>query len=243
MKTAALLKRTPTFIVVAFLAYACYSIHASLPDSSAGRTELANGLDLMVKDVVHASTNEVRSLTKVMLRDPFRLSLKAADAPNSKTAEASDDAEAESLARFVSGLKLDATFLQGQTRIAIIDGHIYHQGEHLIVKGETGNSHSPLLIQTVQPQLVTLSARGKTYELGYPDQLGNRPAAGHVDGRVAADGSMAEVDPEGQLAFYKRLLNSPLGKLGLGVLGNQAGTSSKSGRSRGRHGTAAGSSP
>jgi hypothetical protein len=81
------------------------------------------------------------------------------------------------------------------------------------------------MIQSVTAHLVTLSAGGKTYELGYPDQLGNRPA-----GKVGGSGA-------------ERLLNSPLGKLGLGVLGNQAGTSSRSGRSRGRHGKAAGSSP
>jgi len=228
MKTAALLKRTPTLIVVAFLAYACYSIHASLPDSSAGRTDLAKGLDVMTKDVVHTSANEVRSLTKVMLRDPFRLSLKAADASKPTTA-GPDDSEADSLAKIVSDLTLDATFLQGQTRIAIISGHIYHQGQRLIVQGETGNSHAPLIIQSVMAHLVTLSARGMTFELGYPDQLGNRSAIGKVPGPVP----------------------SPLGKLGkgvgrnkaLGALANQAVTNSRSGRSRRQHGKPAGDSP
>ena len=51
---------------------------------------------------------------------------------------------------------------------------------------------------------------------------------------------MKEIDPEGELAFYKRLLNSPLGKLGKSLTGNirpgpasAAGTGSQPGRSRG----------
>ena len=43
MNTASLLKRAPTLIMVVCLAYACYKIHAILPDSGAGRNELGQG--------------------------------------------------------------------------------------------------------------------------------------------------------------------------------------------------------
>jgi hypothetical protein len=219
MKTATLLKKAPTLAVVACLSYASYSIHASLAEPGAARTDLANGLEVMIKDVIHASAGEIQSVKKVMLRDPFRVAPKAAAASKASKEEPSNDSDAESLAAFVRGLTLDATFLQGQTHVAIISGRIYHQGQHLVAQGDTGKAYSPLAIARVSMHSVTLSARGKTYELGYPDQLGNRPAAGKAQGPATADGGIAEIDPEGELAFYKRLLNSPLGKLGKGVTG------------------------
>ena len=42
------------------------------------------------------------------------------------------DPETDPLAGFVQGLSLDATFLQGKTQIAIINGRMYHQGQHLL---------------------------------------------------------------------------------------------------------------
>ena len=79
MNTAKLLKRAPTLIMIVCLAYACYRIHAILPDSGAGRDELAKGLDVMVKDVLHAGADEVRTLASDALRDPFRIGLKSAN--------------------------------------------------------------------------------------------------------------------------------------------------------------------
>ena len=57
--------------------------------------------------------------------------------------------------------------------------------------------------------------------MGYPDQLGNPPADRRPAGAASADGSVAEIDPEGELAFYKKLLNSPLGKLGKSLTGTK----------------------
>ena len=97
---------------------------------------------------------------------------------------------------------------------------MYHQGEHLIVETNGEKVRSPLFVQQVQLHGVTLAAHNATFELGYPDKLGDRPADHRGDGKAGRDGSMAEIDPEGQLAFYKKLLNSPLGKLGKGLTGN-----------------------
>jgi len=228
MKTAALLKRTPTVFVVAFLAYECYSVHASLPDSTSGRTELTKSLDLMIKDLVSASASEVQTL-KGSLRDPFRIILKTVNAAESKTTESSDDSEAEFLAQFVSGLKLDATFLQGRSKIAIIGGRMYNQGQQLIVEDEKGKPHSPLLVQKVQWQQVTLNAQGKNYELRYPDQL-RGPVA--QKGRGPGDGATAQIDPNGQLALLERLLGSSLGMLGNGMGGSQGSGTARPRRGR-----------
>jgi hypothetical protein len=251
MKTSALLKRLPTVLMVGLLSYACYTVHGSVSDLAPARSALTNGLDVMINDFVHAGKDEVKGLARVMLRDPFRAVAKAADASEAAHEASLDDSTAEALARIVQGLTLDATFLHGQARIAIISGRIYHQGQHLVLPGDSGKSYSPLFVQSVQAQRVTLAARGKSYALSYPDQLGNRPTSAKDRGANSADGTIAEVDPEGELAFYKRLLNSPLGKMGKSLTGNtNVGTPSNRGRAASRsarsgtaRGLASGSSP
>jgi hypothetical protein len=251
MKTTALLKRLPTVIMVGLLLYACYTVHASVSDPAPGRSALTNGLDLMINDFLHAGKDEVRGLASVVLRDPFRAVTKAAEASRAAPEVSPDDSTAEALSAIVRGLTLDATFLHGQTRIAIISGRIYHQGQHLVLRGDSGKSYSPLFVQSVQAHGVTLAARGKSYALSYPDQLGNRPALSKDRGAGSADGTIGEIDPEGELAFYKRLLNSPLGKMGKSLTGNtNAGTPAKRGRAASRsarpgsaQGWASGSSP
>jgi hypothetical protein len=240
MNTAKILKRAPTLILIVCLAYACYRIHAILPDSGGGRDELARGLDVMVKDVLEAGADEVRALASDALRDPFRIGLKPAQ--SRKAADVTtNDPELDPLAGFVHSLSLDATFLQGKTQIAIINGRMYHQGQHLVVQDEGERALSPLFVQNVQVHRVTLIAHNTSYELGYPDQLGSPPADRRPAGAASADGSVAEIDPEGELAFYKKLLNSPLGKLGKSLTGSkgvgapasEAGRSRRPGRPRG----------
>jgi hypothetical protein len=233
MNTASLLKRAPILIMVVCLSYAVYKVHAIVPDSSPGRNDLAKGLDLLVEDALHAGADEVQALTHAALRDPFRLSMKPVDAPKSKEVTLADP-ETDPLAAIVEGLSLDATFLQGKTQIAIISGRMYHQGEHLLLQGDSGKSYSPLFLQSVQAQSVTLMAHQKSYALGYPEKLGTRPADRSKGGPAPADGSLAEIDPEGELAFVKRLVNSPLGKLGKSLTGNLGTGDPSSSKSKSR---------
>jgi hypothetical protein len=219
MNTGSLLKRAPILIMVLCLSYACYKIHAILPDSGAGGNDLAKGLDVMVEDALHAGADEVQALTRAALRDPFRIRSKSADAAKQEDV-ATADPESDPLTGVVQGLSLDATFLQGKTQIAIINGRMYHRGQHLLLQGDSRKTFSPLFVQDVQVQRVTLMAHNKTYELGYPEKLGARPADHREGGKASADGSIAEIDPEGELAFVKRLVNSPLGKLGKSLTGN-----------------------
>ena len=53
MSTASLLKRAPILIMVVCLSYACYTIHAILPDAGSGPGDLAKGLEIMVEDALH----------------------------------------------------------------------------------------------------------------------------------------------------------------------------------------------
>jgi hypothetical protein len=242
MKTAALVKRSPTLITFTLLSYACYSVNASVADLDASRAAVANGLDVMIKDVITSSKDEVQSLSGVMLRDPFRIAVKATEVSKTANEPAPADSKAEGVSEFVQSLTLDATFLQGKTRLAIISGRIYHQGQHLVIRGESGPVDSPLLIRSVQAHGVTLGAHGKTYVLGYPEHLGNRQAPAKDRGKNSADGTLSEVDPEGELAFYKRLLNSPLGKMGKSLTGNMGSGASRATRSRGARGGGSNSS-
>lgn len=156
MKTIKLANRVPTLIMLAFLTYASYSVQASLPDAANEGKDVANGLDVMMKDVLRASADEAKSLTNVVFRDPFQASQKPVDAPKPQKADLANDSEADPLAEMVKGLTLDATFLQGQTQIAIINGRSYHRGQHLIAQGDTGRTYSPLFVQNVRMHSVTL---------------------------------------------------------------------------------------
>jgi hypothetical protein len=238
MNTAKLVRHLPTILMVVGLAYASYKIHATVPDSGAGRADLAKGLDVMMNDVLHAGTEEVRALA----RDPFRTGPKPADAAKAVEAALADP-EKDPLFDFVHSLSLDATFLQGKTQIAIINGHMYKQGEHLVLEDNGDKVPSPLLIHKVQAHRVTLRAHETDYELGYPEKLGNRPANTRPPSGSSRDGSISEIDPEGELAFYKKLANSPLGKLGkslTGIPGGSAGGAKSRGPGRHRGGAGMG---
>jgi len=200
MTPAKLIKLAPMLMLVAFLAYAGYSIHASADDPAEDQSGLVKDLDTVVQDVLTPG-NAVEGGLAGALRDPFQVSLKpgaVAGAPKSQ-----DDASLDSdlLAEIVQGLKLDATFLQGRDQMAIINGRVYSKGQHLLIDANSGKSLSPLVVVGVLPAKVTLRGGDKDYVLGYPDQL----------------------------ALSQKLLNSPVGARGKSMDGNPAGPSSRSG--------------
>jgi hypothetical protein len=240
MRPADLLKRLPTVLALASLSYACYSVHGSVAPPTAVPSSLAKGLDVMVKDVLHAGADEMRGLKEAVFRDPFRSG--PAEAPAAK-AEAKVEAAVDHLAEVVKCLTLDATFVQGRTQIAVINGREYHRGQHLIMQDETGKSYSQLYVANVQAHSVTLGARAKNYELLYPDTFAKKPSADDARQGNPTEAEMAEIDPEHELAFYKRLANGPLGKLGkslTGIGGPQSQPANASGTKRPRGGRRAG---
>ena len=90
----------------------------------------------------------------------------------------------------VQGLTLNATFVQGKTQFASINGRLYERGQHL--EGP-GDETSHLVVAQVTPAEVVLEADG-TAATGsrYPDGLsdpgrigrGRLPATGRRDPRA-----------------------------------------------------------
>ena len=71
----------------------------------------------------------------------------------------------------VQGLTLNATFVQGKTQFASINGRLYERGQHL--EGP-GDETSLLVVAQVTPAEVVLEANGSRYRLGYPDRFTTR---------------------------------------------------------------------
>jgi len=238
MNTVKLLKLVPMLIMVTFLAYSAYSIQASLPESAAGQSDPMKGLEIMVDDVLDASAATARSLASEGLRNPFQVRTKPGMVQPQDAALL--DPESDPLAEIVQGLTLEATFLQGRDQMAIIDGRVYSQGQHLFLEGDAAKSVSTLSVASVSPVKVILQGGGQNYELGYPDQLGRRTDKPRSAGSQMSQGAeMAEIDPGGQLALFQKLLNSPLGALGKSMIGDPAKPSSAP-RSRRLRGSRAG---
>ena len=120
------------------------------------------------------------------------------------------------MAEIIAGLKLDATFLQGRDQLAIINGRIYHKGQKLVLPGDD-DSRPPLVVLFVKPTGVILRGGGKNYLLGYPEHLGKKP---DDSSEAAREGGAEQIDPAGQAAMFQKLLDSPLGALGKGLIGD-----------------------
>jgi hypothetical protein len=222
MNSAKLLKLAPTLVMVVFLGYTAYSVQPGSPTTPVGATGATPGEDFLGKDTLAFVARDMAGA----LRNPFEAATKPAPeatAPkpqNVTMAEPGPDPWEE----IVQGLTLDATFLQGRDQIAIINGRIYHKDQHLVLTGASDGPYSSLFVVRVEPMKVILRAGGgKTYELAYPDKLGRRPSHGRDQGAGAAPGdAMAEIDPSGQLALFRALLNSPWGAMGQSMIGNPA---------------------
>ena len=168
MNAARLIKHGPMLILVAFLAYAGYSIHASADDPGEDQAGQVKDVNPVQKEIVIAD-NEEEGVQAGGLRDPFQVVVKPGPVASVQGSHA-DAPDSDLLAEIVLGLKLDATFLQGGDELAIIDGRIYSKGESLFINAKSGNALSPLVVVSVVPGWVTLRGGDKDYVLGYPDQ-------------------------------------------------------------------------
>ena len=81
---------------------------------------------------------------------------------------ASHEARIDPNLALVKTLTLNATFIQGPTRYASINGRLYRQGQLLDGTDDKANS---LVIAQVTPMQVTLEANGNRYILAYPEKL------------------------------------------------------------------------
>jgi hypothetical protein len=158
-------------------------------------------------------------------RDPFVVAARpeAAAAATAARATPPPAPPSDPLADVVAGLSLDATFIQGRDQLAIINGRIYQKGQTLTLPGPADASRPPLSVLFVRPTGVLLKGGDKNYLLGYSDQLVRKPGP-DKDAAAAREAELAELDLGGQSALFERLLNSPLGALGRGLLGDALST-------------------
>jgi hypothetical protein len=169
MNAARLIKHGPMLILVAFLAYAGYSIHASADDPGEDQGGQVKDVNAVQKEIVTADNAE-EGVQAGGLRDPFQVVVKPGPVASAHGSHDDDAPDSDLLAEIVRGLKLDATFLQGGDELAIINGRIYSKGERLLINAKSGNALSPLVVVGVVPGWVTLRGGDKDYVLGYPDQ-------------------------------------------------------------------------
>ncbi len=170
MNATKLIKLAPMLIMIAFLAYAGYSINTIAGDPDAGDSGAAKGVDDLVRNIVTAGSSIDGGLAGT-LRDPFQVGVGPGAVAGALKSQDSTSADSDLLAEFVQELKLDATFLQGRNQMAIINGRVYAKGEHLLIDGNSDNSLSPLAVVGVMPAKVTLRGGDKDYVLSYPEQF------------------------------------------------------------------------
>ena len=177
-----LLKLAPTLIVATVMAYAAYSINPQTlpvfvsssvapPTASKGGGRPDPGTP-QAKDLTAASARRGRN--------PFVVVARPDQGNKSKTDLALGlGAQVDPYLALVQGLTLNATFVQGKTQFASINGRLYERGQHL--EGPGGET-SVLIVTQVTPAEVVLEAKGSSYRLAYPDQftslMDQPPAAG-----------------------------------------------------------------
>jgi hypothetical protein len=235
MNTTKLIKLSPLLLMIAFLAYACYSIHASASDPDAGPSALAKEVDSIVQEL-RAVGKSIATAPVGALRDPFQIVAKPVVAVADDEADDEEPAgpATDPLLDIVRGLNLEGTFVQGREQIAIIDGRIYSRGQHILVSSDSATTTSKLVLVGVLPMKAVLHADGRNFELSYKDQIGGSLEKGKAAGAQSPQDAMAGIDG-GEAAMFQKLLNSPLGALGKSLVGNPATSS-------GRRGSAARSS-
>jgi hypothetical protein len=236
MSASRLIKLAPTAILLAFLGYAAVALQASLPGAAEKEAALAKGLDVMLKDLAKAESWV--TVEPGRLRNPFLAVTPPAATPDAPEPDAAAPPTSDPLADIIAGLSLDATFLQGRDQIAIINGRIYHKGQKLDLPGDD-ESRPPLLVLFVKPTGVILKGGGKNYLLGYPEHFVKK--SDEAARAAAREAEAEQLDPAGQSAMFQKLLKSPLGAMGKGLIGD-AVSSKRAGRSRssargGRSGT------
>ncbi len=227
MNMTRLIQVLPMLVTVAALAYAAYSIQPVAPvltpaagSATAGKQAPAEGAG---QAVPKAGSPEAAPAVRVAGRNPFQVAAKSNRSEDDKNSTPEFDKPDPSLVA-LEGLTLDATFLQGRTQMAIIDGRIYEPGQNLV---GANDEPSPLIVTHVFMNKVIFQADGKRYYLAYPDQLA--PPTASTEDESAAPGQgelppgLGSQDLGSQLALIRALLSSPNGGLGAGLIGAAGG--------------------
>ena len=77
----------------------------------------------------------------------------------------------------LSDLALNATFLTGNRRVAVINSQLYAEGEPL---GQSASSKQPYVVAQIYQHKVLLERQGQTVELNYPDLVPKSDAAPRI---------------------------------------------------------------
>jgi hypothetical protein len=235
MNVAGLIKLAPTLIVVGFVGYSLFAMESAIPEAAEKETEMKKGLEQMVQDVLAEGSTTAAKL-EGKLRDPFWVAAATPAPEEAAVKEPSDTPGPDELAEIVRGMTLEATFIQGRDQLAVIDGRIYSKGQRIAIPGDDTTPARSMRVVAVTRAGVLLKGGEKHYNLGYPDQLGKKKE-GDGGPESAKERAMTEIDPAGQMEMFQRLLNSPLGVMGRGLIGDAAGHSTGAAtKSRGRRG-------
>lgn len=108
-------------------------------------------------------------------RDPFRpVAAEKADSPQGEESPPSSPLpvqekaaeQQKDITEILSGLVLGATYVQGDRRVALINGRVYQEGERLAIATPLAE---PCVVAGISADRVLLLHRGRTVELIYPD--------------------------------------------------------------------------
>jgi hypothetical protein len=120
--------------------------------------------------------NEAIARAIKAMDDPFTLRRGGSSAPTSSGPRPSPGrgpALKVSLAERLAGVALNATWVQGPSRVAVIDGRVYRPGEAL---ESTRTAPDPLIVAAVTPERVWIECQGERSELTFPE-IARRPIA------------------------------------------------------------------
>jgi len=181
MNMTRLIKMLPMLVMVTALAYAAYSIQPVAPILTPAAGVAKAGKQAPVEGagqaVTKAGSPEALPAVRIAGRNPFQVAAKPDRIEDHKNSTPELEKPDPSFAA-LEGLTLDATYLQGRTQMAIIDGRIYEPGQNLV---GANDEPSPLIVAQVFVNKVIFQAEGKRYFLAYPDQLAPSIASAEAD--------------------------------------------------------------
>ncbi|APW64143.1 hypothetical protein [Paludisphaera borealis] len=232
MNPMRLLRFAPTLVILGVLIYCAQAIDETLASrprvpkvetlasvlarlglDAIGAGEAA-GLDAIGAGEAAGLDAETDALAVRRLRDPFNLEAKSAESPNGP--DGPKTARGDRHAEFVDQAVLNATFIQNKTRLAVINGKLYKQGQAVAGTGQGGAS--ALVVHTVKPDEVVLTSDRGSYALTYSDRLTNAKAAGGRRGGSPRRGPAVSASPvdvsDPQLALIRAILGAQFGAVG-----------------------------
>jgi hypothetical protein len=167
-----LLKFLPMLIMIASLAYAIYSMQSvriSPEPASRKSSEKQASVKGPHSEVAAPRAKTTEQERSRWPRDPFQVASRTASANVTKdtTGGSSASTEVDPYPGMIQGFTLSATFIQGKTEIAIINGRIYEKGQRI---SGAGDEPLPLTVAGVLAKEVILQAGSNRYMLPYRDR-------------------------------------------------------------------------